>query len=433
MSIRKLFLSMPLEATGMMMHIFLTGMAFLIGIILARYLGPEMFGEYAYMLAWVSLASSFLIAGFSRLLVRDIAAYKHNQQYGLIQGIVSVAAIVVTLVFALLAVAVLLANLSGQMQKWDVEIILAGLLSLLFLSWTVLCQSATRGLGHVLVGQLSNKIIKPAVQLLLLTFLVLGLYSESLTAKTALYAFTIAAFFGLLFAVFILQKKRRKHDSLRKEYDFRRWYSSFWRMSLLGWMGALNLQLSVILLGLLGGETDVARYKVAAQIALLMPFGLKVMNSIQMPILSNAYSSGDKVELQRLAGRSCTISFFTAFPILLIAIFFGEELILKVFGSGYQNAGMILLLLSLGQLVNVSAGSSGLLMLVSRNEQTVMITQAAVLLMNSVLCIILIPRMGAMGAAIAATASLSLRNIYLVFSIYRSMGIVSLPGLYKRK
>lgn len=433
MSIRNIISSVPIEATGMMMHIIYIGLSFFIGVILARHLGPEMFGNYSYLLAWLALATSLVTAGLPTLLIREIAAYRQMQEYELIEGIFRVASILVILFSGVSIAGVLVAELFGQMQKWSIEVIFAGLLSLLFLSLTSVYESATRGLGNVLVGQLANKIVRPVVHVVALTLLVLGLgfYNEAITIKAAMYAFTFANLAGFLVAFFILRKKRMNYVNVQKKYDFGSWYSGFWRMSILGWMGALNLQLSVILLGLLGGEVDVAKYRVAAQIAMLIPFGLTVVNTIQMPSFSKLFGSGDKAELQRQVARGCTISLLTAFPILLATVFFGEEIILLLFGSGYQGAGILLLILSLGQLINVSAGSSGVLMLASHKEHTVMLTQGAVLVLNSILCIILIPELGAMGAAMASAISLTIRNTYLVFFIYRSLGIISLPGFYK--
>ena len=433
MKFRKITASVPIEAKGMMMYIISTGLSFLIGVMLVRNLGSEMYGKYAYVLAWFVLATSFVTGGLPTLLIREITVYRDRRQYELIGGIIRVATIFVTLFSGLLIVGFLLAITFGKILEWDLQIIVTVLFAFLFLCWSTVFESVIRGFGYILIGQLSNKILRPTVQFFLLSILVFGLYGEPLTTKTALYAFMIAALFNLLFTVFILKVIRRNHGSFLKRYDFNRWYSSYWRISSGSWIGVLNLQLSVILLGILGDETEVARYKVATQIAMLVPFGLQVMSNIQMPILSKAYNSGDKIELQRLASRSCIISFITAFPILFITILFGDGLIPTIFGSEYQDVGIILYVLMFGQLVNVITGSSGLLLLVLRNEQTFMIIQTAVLLLNSALCIILIPRMGAMGAAIASAISLSLMNICLVSTIYCKIGIVSLPVFYKKK
>jgi O-antigen/teichoic acid export membrane protein len=146
-----------------------------------------------------------------------------------------------------------------------------------------------------------------------------------------------------------------------------------------------------------------------------------------MPALSAAFNKNNKVELQHLAVRSSSISMLTGLPVLLLAIFYGEDLILKFFGSQYHGAEKVLLILSLGQMVNASAGSIGLLMFVSRKEHIVMITQGVVLVLNIALCFMLIPSKGAIGAAIASAISLSLRNVYLVIYSYTKFGIIPFP------
>lgn len=431
MKLTKIISSVPPEATGMMIHIIHIVMAFIIGVILARSLSVEMFGNYSFILALITISMSLVTAGFPRLLTREIAVYKLNQEYKLINGIFNIAAISVMFFSGLFAVVVFLIYLSGNMQNWGLEIIFAGTLSLFLLSLASVYESATCGLGYVLVGQLSNKVVKPGIHLFFLLILIWGFYDGVITTKLAIYAFTLATFIGFLFASYTFNMKRRNYKCSQKKFDISHWYSGFWRMSFLGWMAAINLELSVILLGVLGGSVDVANYRVAVQVAMLIPFGLIVMRTIQMPVLSKACHSNQQVELQRLVTRICNISLGMALPVLLITLFFAEELIVFLFGAGYVGAATILFILSLGQIVNVSSGTNGLLMIASYEENTLLKSQGVTLILNIILCIILIPRLGAMGAAIASAISLSLMNIYLVINIYLKMGIVSLPGLYK--
>jgi O-antigen/teichoic acid export membrane protein len=55
------------------------GLALCIGILLARYLGPEDFGTYNYALALVSIFSVFSSLGLNGIVVRDLVEFPHQE------------------------------------------------------------------------------------------------------------------------------------------------------------------------------------------------------------------------------------------------------------------------------------------------------------------------------------------------------------------
>lgn len=418
----------PNEVTGILINIIYVVLSFLTGIILARTLGPEVFGRYSYLISWVALTVSFITAGLPILLVREISTYKQNNEQQLIRGIIYSSLLFVVFFFLLMVIGILIIN---SFDEFDPGIIFPLLAAVFFLPCIAIYEAATRGLGHVILGQFSSKVISPSLSVIFISLLALYSYYGSITVSNVLYVFSSVAFFAAIVAFLVFQRKKKDFYCIEKEYQLPKWCSSLWRISLVGWFGALNIQLSFILLGYFGNIDDVAQFRVAGQIASLIPFGLMVINSIQMPALSKAFNNGEQEELQRLANRSCLFSAFLGMPIILIALFFGESFITILFGSDYRNASDILLVLAVGQIINVSAGSTGLLMLVSRKEHIVMMNLGFALLLNIGLCIILIPIIGATGAAIASSVSLAFRNIILISYLYRNMRILSLPRIWR--
>ena len=51
------------------------GLAMVAGIIYARYLGPEQFGLYSFVLAIIAMATLPVVAGLPHLLVREVAHF----------------------------------------------------------------------------------------------------------------------------------------------------------------------------------------------------------------------------------------------------------------------------------------------------------------------------------------------------------------------
>ena len=98
-----------------------------------------------------------------------------------------------------------------------------------------------------------------------------------------------------------------------------------------------------------------------------------------------------------------------------------------MFGEEFVNGGVVLSVLGLGQFISVLCGSVGYLLTMSGNEKLyrniVMITAIFQLL----LIIVLVPQIGGLGAAIASSATLICMNIAATYTVYKKLGIITIP------
>jgi Polysaccharide biosynthesis protein. len=133
-----------------------TGMYFIISLLLARLLGSAGYGNYAYAISWAVVLGVPAGMGLNRLLVRNISAYQTQSARGLMAGLLRWAnrtALLASLGIASLSAVVLWflrTNLDSQMlyPLW-VALILLPLTALMSVR-----QAAMQGLNHVVVGQL---------------------------------------------------------------------------------------------------------------------------------------------------------------------------------------------------------------------------------------------------------------------------------------
>ena len=84
-------------------------------------------------------------------------------------------------------------------------------------------------------------------------------------------------------------------------------------------------------------------------------------------------------------------------------------------------------MLAVGQLINVLTGSVSFVLMMTENYRSMFVTALWTVVVNLLLSFILIPDLGAMGAALAAAGSLVIASVLRVFFVWRSMGIVALP------
>jgi O-antigen/teichoic acid export membrane protein len=174
---------------------------------------------------------------------------------------------------------------------------------------------------------------------------------------------------------------------------------------------------SVILLGVLGDDQDVALYHAAARLALMNVFVLRALTPVAAPHFSELYSAGRFAELRAMFRRQSLLSFVGGVPIFIVLWAF-PGFVLGLFGPEFVVSETTLRVLSIGYLASAAAGPCGTaLMMIGRERAYAGITFTA-LLMGVAANYILIQQMGALGAAVATAGVLVFNNaLYLAVFI----------------
>lgn len=181
-------------------------------------------------------------------------------------------------------------------------------------------------------------------------------------------------------------------------------------------------QTGVVFLAIFSTEVDVGYYAVAVKLATLVAFLLSAINSMAAPKFSELYSTGDMDELFYIAKKSTRLIFWSTAPILLFLIFFGEIILAEIFGPSFDLAYPVMLILIAGQLVNCMSGSTGIFMNMTGNEKIFRNILIGAGLLNVTLSILLVPRLGILGAGISAALCMAIWNLVTLLYIKRKYG-----------
>jgi O-antigen/teichoic acid export membrane protein len=209
------------------------------------------------------------------------------------------------------------------------------------------------------------------------------------------------------------------------EYDTSRWIKSALPFVLASGMQVLNREISVVLLGILQTPGEVGLFRVAQRGAMLIPFGLQAVNMAIAPTISQMLTRGEKNRLQRMISKSVLAVMAFALPVAFVLILGGQWIIPYVFGDDYAPAYLPLVILCLGQLVNVGMGSVGLILNMAGLERLTAIGVAIAAVVSVTCNAVLIPHYGANGAAVATSISLIIWNIILCIWVYKRLGLVN--------
>jgi O-antigen/teichoic acid export membrane protein len=100
-----------------------------------------------------------------------------------------------------------------------------------------------------------------------------------------------------------------------------------------------------------------------------------------------------------------------SYPIFALAFAFGQPLAVQLFGERYSESGTVLSALVLGHFVTAALGPNGVLLAVFAEIRYIVLTNLVAIAANLALAFMLIPPFGALGAAIAASATLIVLNV----------------------
>ncbi|MDL1957450.1 MAG: flippase [Candidatus Desulfofervidus auxilii] len=407
--------------------------SFMTTVLLARILGAEGYGIYAYAFAFVMLLSMPAQAGLPTLVIRETARGMAEGKPELVQGIwrwaTKVAVLIsLSLLFVIGLFFLLLKGKKFGVKEWT---FFWAFLFIPFMCLSNLRGAALRGLHKVVIGQLPEFFIRPA---LFFAFLCIEffLFHQRLTPPQAMALNVFSAVLAFIIGTWLLW--RNTPLSIYKAipvYDGKKWFSSFLPLAFTAGMWVINSQADVVMLGIFKPPAEVGIYRVAVQIALVASFGLQAVNMVVAPRFATFYTKREMEKLQRLVTRSAQA--VLAFNLIITSFFilFGKIFLDLVFGKEFIIAYIPLLILLIGQLVNSAAGSVGFLLNMTGHEKDTARGMTLAAGINIMLNFSLIPSLGPKGAAIATAISMITWNVILWWFVRRRLGINSLAFDFK--
>ncbi|MFB6273375.1 MAG: flippase [Salinibacter sp.] len=397
---------------------------FITSIVLARILGAEGFGLYAFVMGVVGLLGVPANLGLPQLVMRNVASYAARADWGPLRGLLT-RAHQAMLSVSLGLVIVGIGGLWLFPDRVDPIMLTAFGVAFLLLPLNALnmLRSATmRGLGHVITGQIPEFLIKPLSFLILvgIAYVALG---PHFSAPWAL-GMQVAAV-GIALTVGIVLLLRRMSTNVRvaePQYDTRAWTRSALPFLLIGGMQMIIKNTDIVMLGALVGQESAGVYKVATRGAELVTFVLFAANRTLGPTIAQLHSLGEYARLQRLVTRSARLVFLGSLPIASVLVALGPWILL-LFGEDFTIGWTSLCILSTAQLINAGMGSVGLILSMTGFERVTAMGIGVGAIVNVILNAILVPMWHTEGAAVATGISLVCWNTVLVSQIFRQLRI----------
>ncbi|MBD3367645.1 MAG: oligosaccharide flippase family protein [Candidatus Eisenbacteria bacterium] len=399
--------------------LFGTVLNYVLLMVLTRWLDTDAFGTFVLAQSVVWLAAILVLFGSPRALDRYIPLYRARNEPGRVRTLVRFIAIIS------IAVAVLAALVLWLLSPWLAGSVfrnplLDATLALMALTLPLivvvrLVSFAFAGLKEMRYEVYLQHLATPLSKIALgLVVLALGLgYMGWLWAYVAALAFV-----ALLAVWFVTRRLLPAIGSgPRERIDIREIVAYSWPLGLTGVVVMLQGQIDVLFLGRYGPPADVGIYRIYIQMCAPLLLVMMAFARIYKPVLCELIAGGgtrDALSLYRRVAR--WIMLVNALGFLLLVLY-GREIVALVFPVAYAGAPAVLGVLVAGRLANTSFGPEGMTLEAFGNTKLSLMNAVLMLAVNVGVDLVLVPRMGLLGAAIGATSATTIGGLAGVIEI----------------
>jgi len=382
-------------------------MAVLTQILLARLLGPAIFGLYSVGYALLRLGELILPLGMDQGVVR-FGAYGQGADPELPPGVLSRGIGVALLVGALAGGGlVLLAPYLAQVAFHDpgMKSVLMGISPALALAAGLqVAASATRISRRMQYAVLTQDLGQPLLNLILAALLVwLGWgLRGALGALVASYA---AAFLGALVFIRRIFPRTFRRSALKRV--------SLWAMlafsvpaSLARIFGSMIMMFDRVVIGFFRPASDVGIYQAASLSASIFPIILVSFNAIFAPMIADPHARGERQRLEQVYRLATRWGITISLPFYLLILAAPGDILGGVFGEGYAAGRLPLIILATAQMVSIGVGGVGVLLPMTGHEKPWLRVSAVAVSLHLAASFLLVPRLGIVGGALATGGAL---------------------------
>ncbi|HBM87779.1 MAG TPA: hypothetical protein DD437_04465 [Rhodobiaceae bacterium] len=393
--------------------------------VLARGLGVEAFGHYAFVLSVVLLLSMAARQGMDSGILRFVSVYSAQQKWGFLKGVLvwmTIRVGVVALVVSFIGFAVLL--VAGSLAAPGLrETGFWGLIFLPLVTLSQINQYALRGRLWIVRAQIPDLVIRPyGVSLVVSLLLWTGV---SVDGGDAMAITAVSAAVGLVLGwVWLRNSMPGEVFSVAAEHEPKAWRQVSTQLLLVSGAGFVLTQMDIVMLGLLTTTDQSGLYSIASRLSAISIFAIIALGSIGAPMIASLYAREDTEALSRLVKLMARISLATLVPMGLLFAVFGP-VILSFFGDQFVVVYIPLLVLVGGQTLAACFGPAAMLLTMTSAEDTAARVLLFSVVANLMLNGLLIPQFGMLGASIATALTTAIPAGVMFFAVRQRLGISS--------
>jgi len=399
------------------------GIIFVSQVLLARWMGRFEFGIYISVWAWVGFLGMLSPIGLAYSAQRFIPEYRtrgdHDGLRGFLRGSRLLCVALGAGAGAALAGTVWL--MADRIPAYYVAPFMIASLALAIFAVSCLQDTTARAFNRIELALIPGWIVHPL--LIVAAMAVLHVCGLPVTARDALIAASAAFWLVVLTQGVLLDRQlaREVAPGVRR-YEPAAWIRASLPIFLVDGFFILLTYVDILVLQAFVGPAEVAVYYAATKTLVIISFVYFAVAAAATHRFSAYHVAGERDKLARFVGDTIRWTFWPSLAVAVGLLLVGKPL-LSLFGPGFSEGYALIFVLVVGLLARASVGpSERLLNMVGQQRACAMIYGCA-FAANLVLCLILIPRFGLIGAAVATTTATVVESALLFIVARRRLGL----------
>lgn len=393
-------------------------LAYLYRTAVARMAGKEAYGQLSLGIAVIGMGTTITFMSLDQGIEKFVSEYRMEDDKAKIRGVV----------LSSLFISLLMSLIVGGGIYFYAEFIAAqifksqGLASILrvfafvppFAAISKVFISVAVGFKDVKYEVISERVAKNVIQVAA----TVGLLATGLGVIGAVYGWLISSIVTAGITVFLVE--RYVFPVLRPKFEAKYNFSELLKFSfplfLTGMIGTLLGWADTFFLGYYMGDAEVGLYNAALPIAMMLQIPYRSFNSLSLPSMNEIKDSTE--DTSRTLKTLTRWTIISTIPLFALLFLFAEPSIALLFGREYVSASGVLVILSAGYFFSVSTGHLGAVIKSESRNEFILFNTVANFFLNIALNILLIPRYGITGAAIATAGSIFFVNSLMLMETY---------------
>ncbi|MFA5270086.1 MAG: flippase [Patescibacteria group bacterium] len=387
----------------------------------ARVLGAEGYGVFSYGLAVAGLLSVFFSdIGINRILIKEASRQPESRA----QYIATTFGIKLTLLSFLWAMLVWAAPYFSKIAEVDPLLPIIGCLFFL---------DGLRDFGYAIIRSVERMEIEAGINIFtnIATVLISWFMLTYLPTPHALaIAYTVASLLGTTLTIVTLRRFWAEAISQFRYRLIRPLLSDAWPFAISNWLWAIIMYTDVIMLGWLTHISEVGLYSAAQRpIQLLAALPVIVAGST-LPAFAKL-AQHEQTKFKTVLEQSIAIAMLFALPLAGGGLTMSRSLISVLYGNSYSDTAVVLQVLATSLIITFPTLVIYHAIFANDLQRKFIWPMGFGAIANVLLNALLIPRWGALGAAIATVISQFAAYGWICVAVRRQFKLTMFPLIYR--
>lgn len=375
---------------------------FAITFVLARLMGAENYGLYNLAISAAMIAGAISVFGLDTTMTRYIAILHGRDDRRGVWGAIQIGVGVTLLLSVLTSTALFsLSSLIAEYVFHDprlAPLLQVASLTVPFLALSDVLAGATRGFKRMSDTVIAQNIAQPLIRLILIILLAVVGFSM----PVAILVFGTADLCASVILLYFLNKRFHLRRSLAAAKRNPGEILGFTLpLGLSDLMTTFRSYLQTLLIGSLDSIRGVGVFSIANQVNQIGNMFHASMNQSARPLIAELNDQGKQRQVEHIYQTTTRWMVTINMPMILILTLFPTQVI-SIFGKSFAEGAPALAIMALVNLVNVATGMCGTILDMTGHTRMKLFNTVIRVSVAILANLMLIPRLGVTGAALAA-------------------------------